>query len=46
MMMYVVKSALIFPAIYAYALYDRVPGSPAIKGTAWGGSGSMDPQEQ
>jgi uncharacterized membrane protein YagU involved in acid resistance len=27
---------LIFPAIYAYALYDRVPGSPAIKGTVWG----------
>jgi hypothetical protein len=31
-----VNGVLIFPAIYAYALYDRVPGSPAIKGTVWG----------
>jgi hypothetical protein len=36
MMMHFVNGAVIFPAIYAYALYDRVPGSPAIKGTAWG----------
>ena len=36
MMMHVVNGALIFPAIYAYALYDRVPGPPAIKGTVWG----------
>ena len=36
MMMHVVNGALIFPAIYAYALYDRVPGSPTIKGTVWG----------
>ena len=36
MMMHVVNGSLIFPAVYAYALYDRVPGSPAIKGTAWG----------
>ena len=36
MMMHVVNGALIFPAIYAYAVYDRVPGSPAIKGTVWG----------
>jgi hypothetical protein len=36
MMRHVVNGALIFPAIYAYALYDRLPGSPAIKSTAWG----------
>jgi hypothetical protein len=36
MMMHFVNGAVIFPAIYAYALYDRVPGSPAIKGTVWG----------
>ena len=35
MMMHVVNGASIFPAIY-YALYDRLPGSPAIKGTLWG----------
>jgi hypothetical protein len=26
----------IFPAIYAYALYAHLPGSPAIRGTVWG----------
>jgi hypothetical protein len=36
MMMHVVNGSLIFPAIYAYALYDHVPGSAAIKGTIWG----------
>jgi uncharacterized membrane protein YagU involved in acid resistance len=36
MMMHVVNGSLIFPAIYAYGLYDRLPGSPAIKGTVWG----------
>jgi uncharacterized membrane protein YagU involved in acid resistance len=36
MMMHVVNGSLIFPAIYAYALYDHVPGSPAIKGAIWG----------
>lgn len=36
MMMHAVNGALIFPAVYAYALYDRVPGSPVIKGTVWG----------
>ena len=36
MMMHFVNGAVIFPAIYAYALYHRVPGSPAITGTAWG----------
>ena len=36
LMMHVVNGTLIFPAIYAFALCDRVPGSPAIKGTVWG----------
>ena len=36
LMMHVINGGLIFPAIYAYALYDRVPGSPMVKGTAWG----------
>jgi len=36
MVMHVVNGTFIFPAIYAYALYDRVPGSPTIKGTVWG----------
>lgn len=36
MMMHVVNGSLIFPAIYAYVLYGRLPGSPAIKGTVWG----------
>jgi hypothetical protein len=36
MMMHFVNGALIFPAIYAYALYARLPASPAIRGTIWG----------
>lgn len=31
-----VNGSVIFPAIYAYALYARLPGSPAIRGTVWG----------
>jgi uncharacterized membrane protein YagU involved in acid resistance len=36
MMMHFINGSLIFPAIYAYALYNYLPGSPALKGTAWG----------
>ena len=36
MMMHVLNGTLIFPAIYVYALYARLPGSPVIKGTTWG----------
>ncbi len=36
LMMHVVNGSVIFPAIYAYALYARLPGSPAIRGTVWG----------
>ncbi len=35
-MMHFVNGSVIFPAIYAYALYARIPGSPAIRGTVWG----------
>ena len=36
LMMYFVNGAVIFPAIYAYALYAHLPGSPAVRGTVWG----------
>ena len=36
MMMHFVNGALIFPAIYAYVLSERIPGSGAIRGTVWG----------
>ncbi len=36
LMMHFVNGSLIFPAVYAYALYDRLPGSPAVRGTLWG----------
>jgi uncharacterized membrane protein YagU involved in acid resistance len=36
LMMHFVNGALVFPAIYTYALYDRVPGSSSLKGIVWG----------
>ena len=36
MMMHFLNGTVIFPAIYIYALYARIPGSAAIKGTTWG----------
>lgn len=36
MMMHFVNGSIIFPAIYLYALYGLLPGSPAIRGTIWG----------
>jgi hypothetical protein len=36
LMMHFVNGSLIFPAIYAYALYGRLPGSPAVRGALWG----------
>jgi hypothetical protein len=36
MMMHVVNGSVIFPAVYVYALYAHLPGSPAIRGTIWG----------
>jgi uncharacterized membrane protein YagU involved in acid resistance len=36
MMMHFINGSLIFPAIYVYVLYERLPGSPMVKGTTWG----------
>jgi hypothetical protein len=36
MMMHFVNGSVIFPAVYAYALYAHLPGSSAIRGTIWG----------
>ncbi len=36
MMMHFVNGSVIFPVIYAYALYARLPGAPAVRGAVWG----------
>ncbi len=36
MMMHFVNGAVIFPLIYAYLLFSRLPGAPAVKGITWG----------
>lgn len=36
MLMHFVNGVVIFPVIYAVVLYPRLPGTAAIKGTAWG----------
>lgn len=36
LMMHFLNGTVIFPAIYVYALYARIPGSAVIKGTVWG----------
>jgi uncharacterized membrane protein YagU involved in acid resistance len=36
LMMHFVNGSVIFPAIYAYALYAHLSGSPIIRGTVWG----------
>jgi uncharacterized membrane protein YagU involved in acid resistance len=36
MVMHFVNGSVIFPAIYVYALYAHLPGSPAVRGTVWG----------
>ncbi len=36
LMMHFINGSVIFPAIYGYALYAHLPGSPAIRGTVWG----------
>jgi hypothetical protein len=36
MLMHFVNGTIIFPLIYAFALHSRLPGGPALKGTAWG----------
>lgn len=34
--MHVVNGTIIFPLIYAFVLYSVLPGSPALRGIAWG----------
>jgi uncharacterized membrane protein YagU involved in acid resistance len=36
MMMHWANGVVIFPLIYAYALFSRLPGAPAVKGITWG----------
>lgn len=36
MMMHFINGSVIFPAIYVFALYGLLPGSPAMRGTIWG----------
>jgi hypothetical protein len=36
MMMHFVNGTVIFPLIYAYLLYQWLPGGPTVKGTTWG----------
>jgi hypothetical protein len=36
LMLHFVNGTVIFPAIYVFALYAHIPGSPVIKGTTWG----------
>jgi uncharacterized membrane protein YagU involved in acid resistance len=36
LMMHFANGAIIFPAIYAYVIYARLPGSPVVRGTVWG----------
>lgn len=36
MVMHFVNGTIIFPAIYAFALYNWLPGGPTTKGAVWG----------
>jgi uncharacterized membrane protein YagU involved in acid resistance len=36
MMMHFANGMVIFPLIYAYLLFSRLPGAPALKGITWG----------
>jgi hypothetical protein len=36
MVAHFVNGTVIFPLIYAYVLYDWLPGSPTVKGLSWG----------
>lgn len=36
MMMHMVNGAVVFPAIYTFVFYGRLPGSPAARGLTWG----------
>src|SRR5712692_11697701 len=36
MMMHLVNGTIIFPMIYAYLIYQWLPGGSTLKGTTWG----------
>jgi len=36
MMMHFVNGTIIFPLIYAYLLFGKLPGTPVLKGLIWG----------
>lgn len=36
MAVHFINGTVVFPAIYAYALYARLPGPLALRGTIWG----------
>ena len=36
LLMHFVNGTVIFPVVYIYTLYARIPGPAAIRGTAWG----------
>src|SRR5579863_8961242 len=36
MMMHFVNGVVIFPLIFAYLLFPRLPGAPTVKGITWG----------
>jgi uncharacterized membrane protein YagU involved in acid resistance len=36
LIMHFVNGSLIFPAVFTFVLYNRLPGSPTAKGTVWG----------
>ncbi len=35
-MVHLLNGTVVFPAIYVFGLYARLPGSAVIKGTTWG----------
>lgn len=36
MIVHFINGAVVFPAIYVYLLYERLPGSPVLRGAIWG----------
>lgn len=36
MVLHVVNGIVVFPLVFTYALYDRLPGGPTMKGVVWG----------
>lgn len=36
MILHFVNGSILFPAIYAYVLYERLPGSATVRGALWG----------